>query len=262
MDEPYKIHLPAYDGPLDLLLDLIRKQQIDIYDIPIAHITQQYLDHVRMMKELDISVAGEFLLMAATLIYIKSKMLLPADPLVGVGESEDPRMELVPRLLEHEKFKNAAQMLHQKELVEGSTWSRPGVRDLAVSGEGSEIQVTLFELVTNFRKVLDRAMAKNLMDIERDEMTVSQVIGRLRMLFEQSRGVINLSEIFAAYRSRRSVIVAFLAILEMVYFRAIVLTQKERFGEIVLRRHDDFEKVMVNLDQWIGAESMGARASV
>jgi len=105
-------------------------------------------------------------------------------------------------------------------------------------------------------------MAKNLMEIERDEMTVSQVIGKLRMLFEQSRGVINLSEIFAAYRSRRSVIVAFLAILEMVYFRAIVLTQKERFGEIVLRRHDDFEKVMVNLDQWIGAESIAARASV
>jgi len=262
MDDPYKIHLPAYDGPLDLLLDLIRKQQIDIYDIPIAHITQQYLDYVRMMKELDISVAGEFLLMAATLIYIKSKMLLPADPLLGVDESEDPRMELVQRLLEHEKFKNAAQMLHQKELVEGSTWSRPGVRDLAVSAEGSEIQVTLFDLVTNFRRVLDRAMAKNLMEIERDEMTVSQVIGKLRMLFEQSRGAINLSEIFSAYRSRRSVIVAFLAILEMVYFRAIVLTQKERFGEIVLRRHDDFEKVMINLDQWIGAESIAARASV
>jgi segregation and condensation protein A len=262
MDEPYKIHLPAYDGPLDLLLDLIRKQQIDIYDIPIAHITQQYLDHVRMMKELDISLAGEFLLMAATLIYIKSKMLLPADPLLGAGELEDPRMELVQRLLEHEKFKNAAQMLHQKELVEGSTWSHPGVRDLEVSGEDSEIQVTLFDLVTHFRRVLDRAMAKSLMEIERDEMTVSQVIGKLRMLFEQSRGVISLSEIFSAYRSKRSVIVAFLAILEMVHFRAIVLTQKERFGEIVLRRHDDFEKVMVNLDQWIGAESMTARAQV
>src|SRR5438093_264016 len=155
MDGPYKIHLPAYDGPLDLLLDLIRKQQIDIYDIPIAHITQQYLDHVRVMKELDISVAGEFLLMAATLIYIKSKMLLPADPLLGAGESEDPRMELVQRLLEHEKFKNAAQMLHQKELVESSTWSHAGLKDFAGSGEDSEIQVTLFDLVTHFQRVLD-----------------------------------------------------------------------------------------------------------
>jgi segregation and condensation protein A len=151
MDEPYKIHLPAYDGPLDLLLDLIRKQQIEIYDIPIAHITQQYLDYVRMMKELDISVAGEFLLMAATLIYIKSKMLLPADPLVGVGESEDPRMELVQRLLEHEKFKNAAPDVAPEGAVEGSTWSRPLSQRSWCLREGSEIQ-TLFELVTTSGK--------------------------------------------------------------------------------------------------------------
>src|SRR5215467_1792604 len=132
MDETYKIHLPVYDGPLDLLLDLIRKQEIDIYDIPISQITQQYLDYVRMMQELDISVAGEFLLMAATLIYIKSKMLLPPDPLLAEGESGDPRLELVQRLLEHEKFKNAAQMLHQKELVEGSTWSHAGIKEFAL----------------------------------------------------------------------------------------------------------------------------------
>jgi len=262
MDEPYKIQLPAYEGPLDLLLDLIRKQEIDIYDIPIAHITQQYLDYVRMMQELDISVAGEFLLMAATLIYIKSKMLLPADPLLAEDQSGDPRLELVQRLLEHEKFKNAAQMLHQKELVESSTWSQAGIRDFAVSGEDSEIQVTLFDLVTHFRRVLDRAMVKSLMEIERDEMTVSQVIEKLRLLFQQSRGAISLSEIFSAYHGKRSIIVAFLAILEMVYFRAIILSQKEMFGEIVLRRHEDFEKVMVNLEQWIGAESLAAKASV
>jgi segregation and condensation protein A len=262
MDDSYKIHLPAYEGPLDLLLDLIRKQEIDIYDIPIARITQQYLDYLRMMQELDINLAGEFLLMAATLIYIKSKMLLPADPLLAEGESEDPRLELVQRLLEHEKFKNAAQMLHQKELVESSTWSQAGIRDFAVSGGDSEIQVTLFDLVSHFRKVLDRAMAKSLMEIERDEMTVSQVIEKLRLLFEQSRGAISLSEIFSAYHGRRAIIVAFLAILEMVYFRAILLTQREMFGEIVLRRHQDFEKVMANLEQWIGAESMVAKALV
>ena len=262
MDEPYKIHLPAYEGPLDLLLDLIRKQEIDIYDIPIAHITQQYLDYLRMMQELDVNVAGEFLLMAATLIYIKSRTLLPADPLLAEGESEDPRLELVQRLLEHEKFKNAAQMLHQKELVESSTWSQAGIRDFSLSAEDSEIQVTLFDLVTHLRKVLDRAMAKNLMEIERDEMTVGQVIEKLRWLFERSRGAVSLSEIFSAYRGRRSIIVAFLAILEMVYFRAIVLTQKEMFGEIILRRHQDFEKVMANLEQWIGMESMAAKASV
>jgi segregation and condensation protein A len=261
MDESYKVHLPTYDGPLDLLLDLIRQQQIDIYDIPISRITQQYLDYLKMMQELDISVAGEFLLMAATLIYIKSKMLLPPDPLLAEGESEDPRLELVQRLLEHEKFKNAAQMLHQKELVEGSTWTYAGIKDVAVSGEESEIQVTLFDLVTHFRRVLDRAAAKSLMEIERDEMTVSQVIETLRSLFERSLGAVSLTEIFSAYRSRRSIVVAFLAILEMVYFRAITLSQKEMFGEILLRRHDDFEKVMANLDQWIGAPSVAVKAS-
>jgi segregation and condensation protein A len=262
MDEPYKIHLPTYEGPVDLLLDLIRKQEIDIYDIPIARITQQYLDYLRMMQELDIDVAGEFLLMAATLIYIKSKMLLPADPLLAEGELDDPRLELVQRLLEHEKFKNAAQMLHQKELVESATWSQAGIREFAVSGEESEIQVTLFDLVSHFRRVLDRARAKSLIEIERDEMTVSQVIEKLRWLFEQSRDAISLSEIFSAYQGKRAIIVVFLAILEMVYFRAIVLSQKEMFGEIVLRRHQDFEKVMANLQQWIGAESMAAKASL
>src|SRR3990172_8370502 len=110
MADHYQIHLPAYDGPLDLLLDLIRKQQINICDIPIAMITDQYLQALRVMEEMDIDVASDFLLMAATLIYIKSKMLLPRDPLQSQEDYEDPRLELVQRLLEHEKFKNAAQM--------------------------------------------------------------------------------------------------------------------------------------------------------
>jgi segregation and condensation protein A len=193
--QSYKIHLPVYNGPLDLLLDLIRKQEIDIYDIPIAKITEQYLDYLRMMQEMDINLAGEFLLMAATLIYIKSKMLLPADPLQLESEVTDPRLELVQRLLEHEKFKNAAQMLHQKELVESSSWSHPGVKDFVVSGEESEIQITLFDLVVNFQKILDRARTKRLLEIERDEMTVSQVIEKLRLLFEQSPGAVKLSDI-------------------------------------------------------------------
>jgi segregation and condensation protein A len=200
--------------------------------------------------------------MAATLIYIKSKMLLPVDPLLAEGELDDPRLELVQRLLEHEKFKNAAQMLHQKELVEGSTWSHAGIKEFALSPEDSEVQVTLFDLVTHFRKVLDRAAVKSLMEIERDEITVSQVIENLKLLFEQSRGAISLNKIFSVYRSRRSIVVAFLAILEMVYFRAITLTQRQIFGEIVLERHREFDKVMANLDQWIGSESMAAKVPI
>src|SRR5271170_6694822 len=115
---PYRIQLPIYEGPLDLLLDLIRKQEIDIHNIPIAKVTQQYLDYLHQLEKLDINVSSEFLYMAASLIYIKSKMLLPVDPLVGPEEQMDPRDELVHRLLEHEKFKNAAQLLYQKRSEE------------------------------------------------------------------------------------------------------------------------------------------------
>src|SRR5229473_7695550 len=126
MATPYKIHIPMYEGPLDLLLDLIRKQEMDIHNIPIAKITGQYLEYLHKLDELDIDVSADFIYMAATLIYIKSKMLLPPDPL---GESEDaagdPRAELVQRLVEHEKFKNAAQLLYQKQQIEENVWSKP-----------------------------------------------------------------------------------------------------------------------------------------
>ena len=258
-DEQYRVHLPAYDGPLDLLLDLIRKQEINIYDIPIARITEQYLGYVRVMEELDISVAGEFLLMAATLIYIKSRMLLPKDPLLAEGEDGDPRAELVARLLEHEKFKNAAQMLYQKELVENSTWTRSGIRDWQTTDAEEEIQVTLFDLVSTFQKILDRAKARALLEIERDEMTVGQVMERLRAFFEQKRGTVSLSEVFESYRSRKSLIVAFLAILEMVHLQAIKLLQKQTFGEILARRQESFDAAMRQMDQSMGIAATSAK---
>src|SRR5438874_8815359 len=121
-----KISLPLYEGPLDLLLDLIRRQKLNVYDIPIATVTQQYLDYLHMMEEMDVDLASEFLLMAAQLIYIKSRMLLPPDPDASPEELEDPRAELVRRLLEYEKFKNAAQMLYQREMIENASWSNPG----------------------------------------------------------------------------------------------------------------------------------------
>jgi segregation and condensation protein A len=258
MDENYKIHLPSYDGPLDLLLDLIRKQEINIYDIPIARITEQYLSYLHMMEELDINVAGEFLLMAATLIYIKSKMLLPKDPLLP-GEDLDPRMELVQRLLEHEKFKNAAQMLYQKELVESSTWTRSGRSDLESGGE-EEIQVTLFDLVSAFQKVLEKVKARVSLEIERDEMTMGQVMEKLRDFFERSPGTVSLTEVLDSYRSRRSLVVAFLAILEMVHLQAIKLVQKQIFGEILAKRRENFESVMSQMDQWIGGQALRVKA--
>ena len=125
MDTLPSVHLDTYEGPLDLLLDLIRKQQIDIFDIPIARITQQYLDYLHRLEQLNIDIAGDFILMAATLIQIKSKMLLPPDPTAPAEEQLDPRTDLVERLLEHEKFKSAAEMLAQRQLLEQASWSRP-----------------------------------------------------------------------------------------------------------------------------------------
>src|SRR2546426_436274 len=126
---PPPVKVEIYEGPLDLLLDLIRKQQINIYDIPIARITKQYLDYLRALEELNIDVAGEFIFMAATPIHIKSRMLLPPDPTAPPEDQEDPRTELVHRLLEHEQFKNAAEMLQSKRMLEDAMWSQPGISE-------------------------------------------------------------------------------------------------------------------------------------
>src|SRR5271169_2296837 len=153
---PYRIHLPAYEGPLDLLLDLIRRQEMDIHNIPIAKVTEQYLDYLHRLEKLDIDVSGDFIYMAATLIHIKSKMLLPADPLAGPEEQLDPREELVHRLLEHEKFKNAAQLLYQKQQVEEHVWSRPDRELYSGDAVQGELVVSLVDLIKTFQQVLDR----------------------------------------------------------------------------------------------------------
>ena len=256
MDDPYRIQLPAYEGPLDLLLELIRKQQIDIYDIPIATITRQYLDTIQAMQELDIKLAGEFLLMAATLIHIKSRMLLPADPLQPESREEDPRAELVHRLLEHEKFKNAAQMLHQKQLLERASWTLPGVRDFRDAPVEPEQQASSFDLIICFHRIQERRQAARAMEIEQEEVTIGRVLQDLRTIFEDSRGEVPVDRLFAAYRSRKALVVVFVALLEMSYLQAIVLVQTERFGEIVARRKKKFSEVMGDLEQWTGRIEM------
>src|SRR5262249_13430062 len=159
--------LPLYEGPLDLLLDLIRRQKLDIYDIPIAKVTEQYLSYLHMMEEMNVDVASEFLLIAAQLIYIKSRMLLPPDPDALPEEKGDPRTELVRRLLEYEKFKNAAHMLYQREMLENASWSNPG--DITVEdGElEPQLKVTLYDLLLAFRDVVKRAEQRPLMQVNR-----------------------------------------------------------------------------------------------
>ena len=174
-----------YEGPLDLLLDLIRKQQIDIYDIPIARITQQYLDYLHLLEELNIDVAGEFIFMAATLIHIKSRMLLPPDPNAPPEEQVDPREDLVHRLLEHEQFKNAAQMLQSKRMVEEAMWSQPGIAEFVEAEDEPGLAVSVFDLISTFREILERAKKRPQIEIRREEMTVAQMVEHIKQVLRR-----------------------------------------------------------------------------
>jgi len=238
------VKLEAYEGPLDLLLDLIRKQQINIYDIPIAKITQQYLDYLRLLEEMNIDVAGEFILMAATLIYIKSRMLLPPDPNAPPEEEGDPRTELVQRLLEHEQFKNAAQMLQSKRIVEDATWSQPGIGEFVEAEDEPGLTVSAFDLISVFREILERAKKRPQMEIRREEVTVAQMIQHVRETLLASSRPVPLDLLMAGYLSRQALIALFLALLEMVRLRAILLRQKELFAPIMVHRNKRFEEIM------------------
>src|SRR5438093_5686258 len=241
MRDDLKISLPLYEGPLDLLLDLIRRQKLDIYDIPIARITEQYLSYLHVMEELNIDVASEFIVIAAQLIYIKSRMLLPPDPDMSPDEEEDPRAELVRRLLEYEKFKNAAQMLYQRELVENASWSNPGSIAMEDSELEPEMAVTLYDLLLVFRDVLKRAEQRPLIQVDRDEFSVGQMMAFLFEKIVAAPAGVALSEILPEIASRRALITAFLALLELTRLHAIYLKQNSAFGEITARANPSYE---------------------
>jgi segregation and condensation protein A len=236
----------VYDGPLDLLLDLIRKQDIDIYDIPIAKITAQFLGYVEHLKETDVDVAGDFIYMAALLIHIKSKMLLPRSPVEEKeGESEDPRRELVERLLEHERFKNAAQMLHAKQLIEEATWTNPGMHEFRdAEGTEAEIAADTMDLVRVFRQILERAKNRPVLDVEEDAATVGQMIDFMRRRLIMEDKPVALSKLLVNAKSRNSIIAMFLALLELVRLQAILLRQDRNFSEIYVKKQDQFETVL------------------
>jgi len=236
----------VYDGPLDLLLDLIRKQDIDIYDIPIAKITAQFLGYVEHLKETDVDVAGDFIYMAALLIHIKSKMLLPRSPVEEKeGESEDPRRELVERLLEHERFKNAAQMLHAKQQIEEATWTNPGMREFRdAEGTEPEIAADTMDLARVFRQILERAKNRPVLDVEEDSATVGQMIDFMRRRLMMEDKPVALSKLLANAKSRNSIIAMFLALLELVRLQAILLRQDRNFSEIYIKKQEEFETVL------------------
>lgn len=245
-DFPFAVSVSdVYEGPLDLLLDLIRKQDINIYDIPIAKITQQYLQYVEKLRELDVNVAAEFIYMAAVLIHIKSKMLLPRDPLATAEAIDDPRTELVNRLLEHEKFKSAAQMLLQKQQIEEVVWSNPAMKEFFnAEGTEPEIAADVIDLVKTFQQIIERAKSRPMIQVNEETVTVGQMIEYLRRRLSLEDRPIRLKQLLRNVESRPALVCMFLALLELVRLQAIQLRQDRMFGEILLRKHTGFEAVM------------------
>ncbi len=249
----------VYDGPLDLLLDLIRKQNIDIYDIPIGLITAQFLDYCHQLKQTDVDAAGEFIYVASLLIHIKSKMLLPRDPSDVVGaDSEDPRRELVERLLEHERFKAAAQMLMQKQQIEEATWSNPGLpsflrEERAGEGGGAdleqEIAADAVDLVRVFREVLERLRDRPVLDVNEETVTVAQMIDFVKNRLLMEDRPVSLRHLLHATHSERALICLFLAMLELVRLQAVLLHQPVQLGDILIKKAEGFDRVFADRAQ-------------
>ncbi len=237
----YKVRLEVFEGPLDLLLYLIRKDEINIYDIPIERIASEYLQYVDMMRMLDLTIAGEFLVMAATLMMIKSRMLLPEEERAAEGEDpteeEDPRWELVRRLVEYKKFKDAAQFLQQIEQERVDVFTRPDVAEAAPGAAAPPLplgEVSIFDLLTAFQTALQRIGGEDLREIFAERFTVGEKIDQLLEQIRE-RGELSLTEMLLAMRSRHEMVVTFLAMLELIRLQQLVARQDTPFGEIVLQ---------------------------
>jgi len=241
----------VYDGPLDLLLDLIRKQDIDIYDIPIARVTKQFLAYVENLKGTDVDSAADFIYTASLLIHIKSKMLLPRDPSdIAGGEAEDPRRELVERLLEHEKFKSAAQMLMQKQQVEEATWTNPGMREFRdAPGTEPEFTADTMDLVRVFQEVLERLRERPVLNVDEESVTVAQMLDYVKRRMVMEDKPVSLRKLLHSTHSERALICMFLALLELVRLQAVLLRQQDNFGDILIKKSDGFDAAMAEQSQ-------------
>jgi segregation and condensation protein A len=241
---PWSVQLERYEGPLDLLLDLIRRQQIDIHDIPIAQITQQYFHYMEEAASLDIELSAEFVYMAATLIHIKSRTLLPRDPeLKNENEPDDPREELVERLLEHERYKNAAEMLKQKRMIEENVWSNPQLKQFLAGEEDPGIEVELLDLVKALQAVVDRARTKPVYEIVNEQVTVGQMIRYVCDLFGKAQHgkPLLVVDLFEMQTSKRAMICLLLAMLEMAKAQALEIVQDESPEKVGVRKGESFD---------------------
>jgi segregation and condensation protein A len=235
----YKIKLEIFEGPLDLLLYLVRKDHLNIYDIPIAKVTEQYLEYLDLMQLLDLNIAGEFLVIAAELMKIKSKMLLPAEETAGSEEEQaDPRAELLQRLLEYEKFKQIAESLREKEVSQKEVFKRPKVEiDSGASGEKEVyFEASIFDLISAFTQALKDIPKEVFYEVIKDEFTIEEKIHQLlHMLLVAPR--VKISELFSKAKNKFEIIVTFLAILELIRMREILCLQKDLFAEIEVLRN-------------------------
>lgn len=233
MEHSYKIKLPEFEGPMDLLLHLIRENKVDIYDIPISLITGRYLEYIEIMKELDLEIAGEFLVMAATLIQIKSRMLLPPDEDVPQEEAEDPRFELVQRLLEYRAFKDAASILKEREEEAMKIFGRsPGELEKAEAPEPELFlfDVNLFDLLAAFKKILENAPPE-MRIISRETLTVKDRMMHIADIIEKLESI-RFEDLFGDVFSRVQLIVTFLALLELLRLGLARVYQENQFGNI------------------------------
>jgi segregation and condensation protein A len=234
----YKVKLPIFEGPLDLLLYLIKKEELDIYDIPITKITDQYLEYLEFMKLLDLTIAGEFLVMAATLMHIKSRMLLPPDP--NQEEEvieEDPREELVRRLLEYKKFKEASEDLKNKEKEKTKTFMRMAEPHIDIAPDDSPFfEASIFDLITAFNKILKDVSKEAFHEVVKDEFTVSEKIHKI--LHEMvKKPTVYFKELFSKLSSKGEIIATFLALLELIRLKEVRIEQDDFFKDIKIIRN-------------------------
>ena len=229
-----RIRLPEFEGPLDLLLYLIRKNEVDIHDIPIAPITRLYMEYLDLMKEQNLDVAGEFMVMAATLIHIKSKMLVPVDPTEAEGEDAavDPREELVRRLLEFQRYKEAAGVLHQRREIRAATWTRPDSALPALDDAGEEmLEAGLYDLIGAFKELLERRKTLLAHEVEHEGKSVEQRMDELLALLGEGQSL-EFRELFAADEAKAGLILTFLALLELIRLKQVKIYQRGLFGPI------------------------------
>jgi segregation and condensation protein A len=231
-EQPYTVRLEGFEGPLDLLLHLIKKNKLNIADIPIALITEQYLDYLKLMKVLNLDIAGEYLLMAATLLHIKSRMLLPVSS-EGEGDEEesDPRAELVRRLLEYQKYKEAALELEKRPLLDRDVFARSVPLEMEAPEE-EKLEVGLFELLEAFRQILERAKTEAFHEVALEPITLERKVQEILSLLQQEKRSMAFHSFFPEEASRRVIVVTFLAILELVKMKAIRIFQAAPFETI------------------------------